>query len=146
MTVHQQGQFLGQCLVRCFAASGTQGIGIFPQPSSVAPLRTFARFFDHVCPCQQVDCCNLVCLDSLDEVPLPGFEAVDPGLEGVMVCSKLGDDELSTPPIVDQGCHGGFGPPGIISIAIQQDTGDRVVSIRKYIGLNDDLLPNPSLD
>jgi hypothetical protein len=104
------------------------------------------RRFDQIRPDLQVDGHILPGVDPLCQVPAPGFEAVDPGLDRIAMAPELVDLELRLPTVVALWLHDYFRPLLSLFMTMQQHTGDRVMPIGKGVGCDDDLFSDCALN
>ena len=67
--------------------------------------------------------------ETLGEVVGPGVEVIDPGLNGEVPAAELVDGEDSGPEVVIEGGEDGSLPFALRGVAIEQTSGDVIVSV-----------------
>jgi hypothetical protein len=58
----------------------------------------------------------------------------------------FGNAEFRPPPVIDQWFHRDFGPQTIGLLSIQKQTPNGIVTVREYVGFDNNFLPNCSFD
>jgi len=74
--------------------------------------------------------------DALGQITAPGFEAIDPALNGVNIFADLGDAEFGAPAVITDGSHADAAPIGISSAPVEQTAGNGIVTVREDISFD----------
>ena len=77
---------------------------------------------------------------------MPGEQRVDPRGNGIAIAAKRIDGEFRAPAIVRQRDHGHELPCPLVVAAVQEPTRERIVSVGKAIGFDDDGFADRALD
>ncbi len=103
----------------------------------VGPRGALGGMRDELRADQEIDGHVLAGLDLFCQAMMPRFEAIDPGLQSILILADLRDFEGAAPAVIDEGLHPGSLPAGLSLFAIQKDRRDRVMAVGENIGLDD---------